>query len=118
MRNMQIVLQGPLSVSQNACSFLVNLGMLGTVLGLTMTFAAISSGMSDTSDIKAVTESLQTALGGLSTAFMTTLAAAFFGGVLISRVNLVTCRFLNEFMTILELWLQSTDFENLEKEER
>jgi biopolymer transport protein ExbB/TolQ len=118
MRHLRTELQAPLQVSQSACSLLFNLGMIGTVLGLTMTFAAISSGMSDTSNIEAVTASLQSALGGLSTAFMTTLAGAFFGGVLVSRVNLITSRYLNEFLAILELWLRATDFPQKSEDEQ
>ncbi|TWU49500.1 MotA/TolQ/ExbB proton channel family protein [Rubripirellula reticaptiva] len=116
LRYRRTELNGPLYVSRSSCSLLFNLGMIGTVFGLTITFAAISSGMSDTSDIVAVTESLQSALAGLATAFMTTLAGAFFGGVLVSRVNLITGRYLNEFLAILELWLRSTDFDNPNEE--
>ncbi|MGB7323316.1 MAG: MotA/TolQ/ExbB proton channel family protein [Rubripirellula sp.] len=117
MRHLRTELQVPLQTSQSACSLLFNLGMIGTVLGLTMTFAAISSGMSDTTDIAAVTASLQSALSGLSIAFMTTLAGAFFGGVLVSRVNLITSRYLNEFLAVLELWLRTTDFPNASEDE-
>ncbi|MCC9645183.1 MotA/TolQ/ExbB proton channel family protein [Rhodopirellula sp. JC740] len=110
IRHLRTQLQVPLQASQGACSLLFVLGMIGTLIGLAITFAAISSGMSDTTDVEAVTASLQSAIRGLSTAFMTTLAGAFFGGVLVSRVNLITSRYLNEFLAILELWLRATDF--------
>lgn len=110
MRHLRTRLQVPLHISQSACSLLFNLGMIGTVLGLTMTFTAISSGMSDTSNIAAVTASLQSALSGLSTAFMTTLAGAFFAGILVSRLNLITSRYLDEFLALLELWIRAVDF--------
>lgn len=65
-------------------SILVTLGLIGTIIGLIQAIAGLNTmiGVGD-HDAENIADGLLTAVGGLSTAFYTTLAGAIFGGVVL-----------------------------------
>jgi len=65
-------------------SVLVTLGLIGTIIGLIQAIAGLDTLISaDDADSGGIADGLLTAVGGLSTAFYTTLAGAVFGGVVL-----------------------------------
>ncbi|ALP52481.1 hypothetical protein Tel_04585 [Candidatus Tenderia electrophaga] len=67
-----------------AGNLLVTMGLIGTVMGLTLTLAGLTGSLDALGqDRNQLIDGLRRAMGGMSTAFYTTLLGAVFGGVLL-----------------------------------
>lgn len=65
-------------------TLLVTMGLIGTVLGLTLTLAGLTGSLDALGqDQEEMLNSLRQAMGGMSTAFYTTLLGAVLGGILL-----------------------------------
>ncbi len=80
-------------------TILITLGMVGTILGLTISMSGLSQAINAISSPEEATsvDSLGNALSGMSNAFITTLAGAILGGFFLKMLshattNLIDCR--------------------------
>ncbi|MEL7473308.1 MAG: MotA/TolQ/ExbB proton channel family protein [Planctomycetota bacterium] len=64
-------------------SILITLGLIGTIVGLIQSIGGLGNVISASNDIDAMQQGLNETLGGLGTAFYTTLLGALFGGVML-----------------------------------
>ncbi|MEJ2553167.1 MAG: MotA/TolQ/ExbB proton channel family protein [Gammaproteobacteria bacterium] len=72
-------------------NLLITLGLIGTVVGLTMTLAGLTTTLDALGhDESRLLEGLRSAMGGMGTAFYTTLLGAVLGGVLLRVFSLIT----------------------------
>jgi len=106
---------------------LITLGMIGTVLGLTFAMSGLSeaidgirvnmqsSEMSDLSDMAASLSGLGDALAGMSSAFITTLVGAFFGGLFLKILSHSTNNLIEDLLDRIRF---VTEVEHLPKLQR
>lgn len=74
-----------------AGNLLVTLGLIGTVAGLTVTLAGLTGSLNGLgNDQEQLLQGLKQAMGGMSTAFYTTLLGAVMGGVMLRVFSLIT----------------------------
>ncbi len=72
-------------------NLLITLGLIGTVIGLTFTLTGLTSSLEALGvDQERLVEGLRRAMGGMGTAFYTTLLGAVLGGVLLRVFALIT----------------------------
>lgn len=72
-------------------NLLITLGLIGTVVGLTMTLGGLTSTLDALGhDQQRLLSGLRSAMGGMGTAFYTTLLGAVLGGVLLRVFSLIT----------------------------
>ncbi|MDX1810457.1 MAG: MotA/TolQ/ExbB proton channel family protein [Gammaproteobacteria bacterium] len=72
-------------------NLLITLGLIGTVMGLTLTLSGLTSSLDALgTDQDLLLEGLRHAMGGMGTAFYTTLLGAVLGGVLLRIFALIT----------------------------
>lgn len=72
-------------------NLLITLGLIGTVVGLTMTLAGLTNTLDALGhDQSRLLSGLRGAMGGMGTAFYTTLLGAVLGGVLLRVFSLIT----------------------------
>lgn len=72
-------------------NLLITLGLIGTVVGLTMTLSGLTSTLDALGhDEQRLLSGLRSAMGGMGTAFYTTLLGSVLGGVLLRVFSLIT----------------------------
>lgn len=72
-------------------NLLITLGLIGTVMGLTLTLTGLTTSLDALgTDQDLLLQGLRTAMGGMGTAFYTTLLGAVLGGVLLRIFALIT----------------------------
>jgi hypothetical protein len=72
-------------------NLLITLGLIGTVVGLTMTLAGLTTTLDALGhDQERLLSGLRSAMGGMGTAFYTTLLGTVLGGVLLRVFSLIT----------------------------
>ena len=84
---------------------MITLGLIGTIIGLIDSVEPLQKVLGgSTSDVSSVTTEMERSLGGLSTAFNTTLLGAMFGGVVLRVLNgVVDANILNYVAHLAEL---------------
>lgn len=95
-------------------NLLITLGLIGTVMGLTLTLTGLTSSLDALGhDQDLLLEGLRKAMGGMGTAFYTTLLGAVLGGVLLRIFALITDNgigALQDYITKICMVHLSSDF--------
>ncbi len=102
-------------------NILITLGLIGTVMGLTLTLTGLTGSLESLGeDQEELLRGLRQAMGGMGTAFYTTLLGAILGGVLLrvfAQINLHAVEGLSDSMHRICLVYCATDLQpTLEKD--
>jgi len=85
------------------------LGLIGTVVGMTLMCIAMDQAIADATDGN-VSESVRSAIGGLSAAFLTTLCSSVLGSLLLSGLALIALRSIYQLKAHLLAVSELCDF--------
>ncbi len=84
-------------------NLLITLGLIGTVIGLTLTLAGLTTSLDALGqDHDRLMRGLESAMGGMGTAFYTTLLGSVLGGVLLRVFALITGHGINNLSDTLK----------------
>lgn len=84
-------------------NLLITLGLIGTVIGLTLTLAGLTTSLDALGhDHERLMRGLESAMGGMGTAFYTTLLGSVLGGVLLRVFALITGHGINNLSDTLK----------------
>ena len=74
------------------------LGLFGTVAGMTVALMGMEEGVQAGGDVSALSAAIQGSLGGMSAAFVTTLAACFLGSIVLGGMAFIVRQHIDQFV--------------------